>query len=150
MLQSGQIYYLRNFKESDGSPPKNRYCIILTIRKENYAVIFHKVTSQSYCDGCILKKGANYVNTSIELFYFPKNEIVGKNGFFFKLDSYVHMTVWNISDLLEEEFQSFTPILKDQMIDVLFNDLIYFIYKSKNIKQKYIKLLEPVLESLNP
>jgi hypothetical protein len=149
MLQSGQIYYIKNFNQGENSQKKNRYCVILTIREVDCAVIFHKVTSKTYCDSIELEPKGNIVNDKKDIFFFPKNIIIGKNGFFFKIDSYIHMGVWEVSEFAIEKFQEFESKLIDIMIDDWFNDLLYFIYKSDHIKQKYQVILEPELERLN-
>lgn len=149
MYKSGQIYYIKNFKQSENSLPKNRFVVILSIRKVDYAVIIHKVTSEPYCEAKLLKPKGNTVNDKTDIFFFPKNEIIGKNGFNFKMDSYIHMGVWNISDFSLEKFQSFDSNYCDELIDEWINDLLYFIYKSEHIKQKYVSLLEEELDKLN-
>ena len=149
MYRSGQIYYIKNFKQGDKSLPKNRYCIILTIKEPDLAIVFHKVTRKTYCDPQGLKPKGNIINTNIELFKFPKGEVIGKKGFYFDDDSYVHMGVWNISDFSLEKFESLESEYIDDLKDEWLNDLLYFIYKSDHIKQKYARLLEPELERLN-
>ena len=48
-----------------------------------------------------------------------------------------------------ESLGKFDADFVNDMIDDWLNDLIYFIYKSDHIKQKYVAVLEPVLEELN-
>ena len=117
MYQSGQIYYIKQFKQGVNSRVKNRYCVILTIREVDYAVIIHKVTTKAYCDPTVLNPRGNTIDSEKDIFFFPKKEIIGKNGFFFDLDSYIHMGVWNISEFPVEIFNSFESEFIDYMID---------------------------------
>ena len=149
MYQCGQIYYIKNFKQGDNSLPKNRFCVVITILDVSYAVIIHKVTSKPHCDSKILKPRGNTVDENKDIFFFPRNEIIGKNGFNFVIDSYIHMGVWNISQFSIEAFSNFDKQFIDDMLDDWLIDLIYFIYKSNHIKKKFIDILEPVLEKLN-
>ncbi len=115
MYQSGQIYYINNFKQGENSLPKNRYCVILTIREVEVAIIIHKVTSEPYCDSQKLIPRGNVVNEEKDIFYFPKEEVIGKKGFFFELDSYIHMGVWNVSEFTFDKFQGFDSECKRKL-----------------------------------
>ena len=59
------------------------------------------------------------------------------------------MGVWNISEYSLEIFQDFDSEFIDDMVDDWLNDLVYFIYKSDHVKQKYQNILELELEQLN-
>ena len=149
MFQGGQIYYLTDFKESPGGEPKNRYCIVLSVVDDGRIIVFHKVTSEPYCDKNSLKFGGNKVDENKDVYFIPKGMIVGKNGFSFDRDSYVHMGVWNISEWSSEKFLSFNHELKDELLDETYNNLLYFIYRSDHKRQKYETIFEPILEELN-
>ncbi len=59
------------------------------------------------------------------------------------------MGVWNISDWPVEKFTSFSQEFVDDLLDEIYNDLLYFIYKSDHIRQKYASVFELILEELN-
>lgn len=150
MFSRGQIYYLINFKQSESSQEKNRYCIILDVTPEGDAIIFHKVTSKPIADPSLLKPGPNNVNGREDIFYFPAGQKIGKKDFSFPLDSYINMGTWNISKFSLEKFTSFEHRYEDDLIDEIFADLIYFIYRSKHLKGKYKPIFEKICDEIIP
>ncbi len=148
MISGGQIYHLTNFQQSDNSQPKNRYCVVLAVIADDSVIIFHKVTSVPYCDDQ-LEKGGNTVNEKMDVFFFPKDWVIGVNGFQFSQDSYIHMGVWNISEMTIEKFQAFEHEYLDTLTSDVYNELLYFVYKSEHNRQKFEVVFEPILEKLN-
>jgi hypothetical protein len=149
MYQRGQLYHLTNFQESPGSKPKDRYCIILEVMADEISIVFHKFTSQEYgFKKGTLVEGKNSIDDFSDVYFIPKNKVIGVKGFKFSLDTYLYLGVWNVSKLTISDFEKFKPKYIDNLASDIYEDLLYFVYKSNQIKINIKEILEKTCESV--
>lgn len=149
MYQRGQLYYLNNFQETPGSKPKPKYCIILDVVEGGVSIVFHKFTSQEYgFEKGSLKEGKNSIDETDDVYFIPKDKVIGVKGFMFPLDTYLYIGVWNVSNLSITVFEKYRPKYIDDLQSDIYEDLLYFIYKSKHVKLKIKLILEKTCEEV--
>lgn len=149
MFDRGNILYIENYQLSSNKL-KNKYLLVLE-NLDNEAIIISLPTSQQYLDQVNIKKGA-IEQGQTKGYHFPKNDIVGKNGFSFDLDTYVlfRSNVFKESiDVLLSKYPSNDITIKDTLTDKEYRDLIYAMYKSGTLRPNIEDLFETILDSIS-
>jgi hypothetical protein len=110
-------------------------------------------TSQQYVDDKNLKKGAIEQGFT-KGYFFPKNEVIGKNNrFSFKLNTFVlfrsNVFKESINAILRKYPKSNITVL-DTLLDQEFQNLIYAMYKSDTLPPYIENIFEKLLDEIIP
>jgi hypothetical protein len=150
---AGSIIKIENYPLPQGPRPK--YFIVLEC--SNYGLYnLLGMTTTNKSDFYFTSKSISVTYGSISfsndpnfIFCFPRNYIIGStNNFSFWEDTFI-LSEHCFREYNCEEINKFKPELLDSLKDNIYNDLLYCLYKSDNTKEKYRKILEPILTKIN-
>lgn len=151
MFSERNIIHINDFDFENGKkPPKGRFLIIL-LNNKNLSVVLSGITKRDripakhkpISNPCIRKED------NVHGYLFPKNKIIGENGYKMKFNSYVYMGRNIMSKeigYLENKYKNKITI-KDKLCEVEYYNLIYCVYKSKYITKDVFRILEEKLEN---
>lgn len=148
MLTSGNILHIKDFEFSDGSI-KDKYLIVICY-KDKDCVIVSLPSTQIYINQEDIKCGCISTDTK-HCYHFPANKVIGKNGFFFPIDTFLYFS--QLKPIAEENMmKKYINTQKAKLLDSIINDeykeLVYCAYKGKQISKRIKLILEKHLEDI--
>ena len=151
MYSQKNIVYVLKYDFENGQTIKPRYLIVID-NDDMTSLVLSLITSQDYIPDSLLQHGCiNEPDRNIHCHVFLKETIIGENGFYFPLNSFIYISsssVFNIdSQKLIQKYQDNVEV-KDRLTDEEFSNLIYCIYKSKYISRGIKKRIEITLQKL--
>ena len=104
----GLILRIKNYKFEDNNTTRDKYSIVLFTNNE-YAYLIHSLTTSQ---NNFQVKGTNYGcsvhNNRMPYYFFPENQIVGSDNFFFEKDTFIFFQ----SNIRKENFSKFDTAAK--------------------------------------
>ena len=154
MFSPRNILYIKQYQELAGQKPKARYLIVL--HNDNQNTIFLSTTTTQIkfplhyatASGCICD-----LPNQVHSYNILSGEVVGeKNNFSFPEDSFINVA-FDVFEKNEKKIKSKYEDnglveLKDIMLEERYGDLLYCIYKNKNLRRGIKRRLESLLDSI--
>ena len=101
--EPGLILRIKNYKFEDDNSTRDKYSIVLFANNE-YAYLIHSLTtSQNNLQVPVTNYGCSIHNNRMPYYFFPKNQIVGSDNFFFEKDTFLFFQ----SNIRKENFSKF-------------------------------------------
>ena len=154
MFSPPNILLIQKFDfEREGAEPKDKFLIILFQTAED-AIIAPLTTSQDHVPDKYKNKRCIKDDPScIHCYFIPKSIVIGRNGFFFIKDTYVHINPANlkrrsISDLKKRYQDTGLASLKDKLTDNEYSDFLYCVFKSQHVPRGIRRAMEPIIAKL--
>lgn len=147
------IILIKNFDfERKGVESKDKFMVVI-LQVNSNAIIAPLTTSQDYIPDehkgqrCVI-----HLPSRLHCYCIPHSLKIGKNGFAFSKDTYIQVQAnlmkRSVSDLKAKYEMNGSAILKDQLTDNEYSDLLYCIYKSEFVPRGIRRSLEPIIEQL--
>lgn len=155
MFVPPNIVLIKNFDfERPGSTPKDKFIIIL-FQTDDEAIIAPLTTSKDRVPDEHKTKRCIHVHggADIHCYYIPKKLTIGRSGFQFVKDTYIHINPSNLKrrslTALKTKYEiTGAAELKDALIDGEYSDFLYCMYKSRHVPRGVKRAMEPVIERL--
>ena len=149
----GTILHIENFRFRDGvEKDTGKFIIVLTDFDDN-TLIISITTSQDHVPSYIEKKRCIHEKSiRFHVYIFPKDKKICDNDFSFPKETYIYLTGSHVQEYdisrLETEFKdgkvkNLGTLKKDELLE-----LIYCVYCSPMIKNKFKPVLESLIEQL--
>lgn len=149
MIRQKSILYFDDFEFGDGSS-KPKYLIVIK-ELDNKLLLYNLPSSQNYFNLSLKASICHYVdhglNGTDHCFCFMANESIGEEGFSFPLDTYCFFSFFTRS-LLEANADALikrNPKELDLLSDKWYFELLYCIFKGKDVPLKYKSDIERML-----
>jgi hypothetical protein len=152
MLSERNIIHIDDYDFGNGQKLKGRYFIILH-NENGLSIILTGITTrdripdkfQPLIDN---KRCIKHDYDFVHCYLFPKDKMIFENGFFFKKNSFIYIGQNIIEIETDHILNKYDKKikLKDKIEIDEFFELIYCIYKSKYIKNKFTILFEKKLK----
>ena len=154
MFTPPNILLIQKFDfEKEDAEPKDKFLIVLFQVGED-AIIAPLTTSQDYLPDYYKNKRCVKDDPScIHCYYIPKALVIGRNGFAFIKDTYIHINPANLKrrsvlDLKKRYEATGMASLKDALTDAEYCDFLYCVYKSKHVPRGIRSAMEPIIGQL--
>ncbi|MCU0433597.1 MAG: hypothetical protein MUC87_09110 [Bacteroidia bacterium] len=152
MFLPRRILYIRNFDFGDEHAERNKYLIVLHKVDDTY-ILVSLTTSKDHIPERLIqteKRCLREAENNIHSYIFPKEKVVGNNGFSFPRNTFIdinksqvfqkelsHLAVKYIDSGLTEE--------KDSLNEEEYHNLLYCISKARHIPVGIKRQIESVL-----
>ena len=152
MLSERNIIHINDYDYENGQKLKGRYFIILH-NENGLSIIITGITTRDRIPDKFQpliddKRCIKHDDDFVHCYFFPKDKMIGENGFCFKKNSFIYMGQ-NIKEIETDYILNKYDkkiIFKDKVEIKEFYELIYCVYKSKYIKNKFTRLFEKKLK----
>lgn len=106
--KSGHILRIKDYKFEDDNSTRDKYSIVL-FANNDYAYLIHSLTtSQNNLHVEAKNYGCSVHNGKMPYYFFPRNQIVGDDNFFFEKDTFIFFQ----SNIRKENFSKFDAATK--------------------------------------
>lgn len=140
----GSIILIKGYKLP--TEEKDKFFIVID-KKENEYNLLSMTTSQFYFSEDIIQHGVINKDTGASMYCFPKDQVIGFNGFAFSKHTFINHNS-NIHKFSFELLGNYTVEVKDTLINKEFEDLVYSFYQYKGTPQKHKAILEAILKDI--
>jgi hypothetical protein len=145
-MNVGDLIHIENYQLP--SEVKNKYFIVL-YRNNEESIVVAMTTSKVYIREEFKIPGIIKTDSQ-HLYFIPKNKIIGRNGFYFKKDTFIltFNNAFNTDiELLKSTYSEIE--IKCKLLDSEFLEIIYCFYKSPYVSKRHKRMLEPIIEDLS-
>jgi hypothetical protein len=125
---------------------KDKFFIVIGL-EDNKVTVVSMTTSQVYFDSSLIKYGV-IKDRDMSIYCFPKHQVIGQNGFFFRKDTFVsHRS--NILPFSIEKIDSLNIEYMDCLTKEEIINLVYSFYTYVGTPKKYKKIFETILTDIS-
>ena len=142
-FEIGSILFVKDYQLP--TSVKDKFFIVVAVTEQNITLM-SMTTSQIYFDNSLIKHGI-IEDRNLSVYCFPKNKVIGKNGFSFNKDTIISHR-WNVHEFSAELFATLNIEYKDCLISEEIVNLIYSFYSYAGIPKKHKQLFEKILFEL--
>lgn len=123
----------------------DKFFIVIGVSANDY-YLMSMTTSQIYFDASLITHGV-IQDRELKVYCFLANQVIGKNGFYFKKHTIVSQRS-NIHRFSEEKIKESQMELKDILLDSELIELLYCFQKHKDTKPPHKEILDRILSEM--